>query len=199
MRRALAAPPARRRRGNLSEVKRMIERGADVNTKDGAEEGYGWTGVNSAAAAGHKQIVELLVRKRADLDAVNAFGHTPLHSAAARGHMHVVRFIAEMDQEYWEGTDEYKHWCRGEGLDKRFDEAPFWIATGEYLDRPSKPPADGAQQNPNALSAAELASAQDHDYVCEYLLARREELGIFEDRLKGTNRVAKGQQKPRPA
>lgn len=170
------------RRGNLAEVKRMLERNADVNSRDTEPDGYGWTAVNSAAAAGHCHVVTLLVRKGADMNAVNKFGHTPLHSAAARGHMHVVRTIAEIDQEFWEHTDEYKAWARREGREKRFDESPFWVADVAYLDKVSVPSSQ-------ARTAAQLAHVQDHDFVVSYLLERKEQLQIVEARKAGTNRA----------
>jgi hypothetical protein len=168
-------------RGNLAEVKRMLERNADVNSQDTVKDGYGWTAVNSAAAAGHSHVVALLVRKGADMTKVNAFGHTPLHSAAARGHMHVVSFIAEVDQDFWEQTDEYKNWLRREGQEKRFDESPFWVADVAYLDKVSLPSSQ-------ARTAAQLANVQDHDFVKDYLDARKEQLQIVEAR-RGTNRA----------
>lgn len=160
----------------------MIERNADVNCKDIERDGYGWTAVNSAAAAGHGHVVALLVRKGADMNAVNKFGHSPLHSAAARGHMHVVRLIAEVDQEFWEQTDEYKAWARREGEGKRFDESPFWVADVAYLDKVSA-------KESQARTAEQLAHVQDHDFVADYLKDRKEELQIVEARKGGTNKA----------
>lgn len=160
----------------------MLERNADVNSRDTEPDGYGWTAVNSAAAAGHGHVVALLVRKGADMNAVNKFGHTPLHSAAARGHMHVVSFIAEVDQEFWEQTDEFKAWARREGQEKRFDDSPFWVADVAYLDKVSA-------SNSGARTAAQLAHVQDHDFVESYLLERKEQLQILEARKAGTNRA----------
>ncbi|KAJ1632052.1 ankyrin repeat-containing domain protein [Pavlovales sp. CCMP2436] len=182
-----ASPPADARaqsmedfayRGNLAEVKRMLERGADPNMADGVEGGYNWSAVNSAAAAGHKNVVQHLVRKRADLNAANANGHTPLHSAAARGHIHVVRYLCDIDEEFWKRTEEFGHWERQEGRDKKFEEGGFWIATTAYLARTST----------GGKTAAQLALELDHDFVSEYLEHRKEELDIVEKRRGGTNR-----------
>jgi len=167
----------------------MLERGADVQSVETVAGGYGWSALNSAAAAGHKDVVALLVRKCANLEATNAHGHTPLHSAAARGHIHVVRFIAEIDENYWKGTDEYKHWKKGEGKEKSFEESGLWIATTQYLDAKS-----GGKKS---RTAAELADAFDHDFVKEFLDQRHEELEIAEQRRGGTNKAPPAEQKGR--
>lgn len=160
----------------------MLERGAQVDCIDTAEGGYGWSAVNSAAAAGHKQVVELLVRKRADLEATNSYGHTALHSAAARGHIHVVRYLTEIDEDYWKGTDEFKQWAKGEGKSRPFEDSGFWIATTDYLNKKST--------GKKPCTAAELAHALDHDFVQEFLDEQADELSLVEQRRGGTNKRA---------
>lgn len=158
----------------------MLERGAQVECVDMVEGGYKWSAVNSAAAAGHKQVVELLVRKRADLNATNSHGHTALHSAAARGHIHIVRFLCEIDEEFWQSTDEYKQWARADGKATSFEDSGFWIATTEYLNKKS------TGENPR--TAAELAGAFDHDFVKDLLDEKVDALSLVEQRRGGTNK-----------
>jgi len=55
--------------------------GADVNAKNN----LGGTPLHEAAASGHKEIVEVLVTKGADVNA-NIGGWTPLHLAVDEGH-----------------------------------------------------------------------------------------------------------------
>ena len=46
----------------------------------------GWTPLGYAALDGHKEIVELLISKDADVDVMDRSGGTPLSYAAIRGH-----------------------------------------------------------------------------------------------------------------
>jgi ankyrin repeat protein len=61
--------------GNLTDVKRHLQRGVDVNAKDAK----GATPLLSAAMNGHKDVAELLVVKGADVNAKGTHGKTPLH------------------------------------------------------------------------------------------------------------------------
>lgn len=147
----------------------MLERGADVNAADTTPGGYAWSPLNAAAAAGHKQVVELLVRKRADVNAANAHGNTPLHSAAARGHLHVVRFLAELDEQFW---------LADVPAERASADAVGWVAEHDHL----------LMTNQGGKTAAELANEQDHDHVKHYLDERAEELEMAKQRREGTNR-----------
>ena len=77
-------------RGNLTEIKRLLAKGADVNaktTKDGA------VPMHFAAYSGRKEVVELLIAKGADVNARSNDGKTPLHSAAQNGHSDIVELL----------------------------------------------------------------------------------------------------------
>ena len=67
-------------KGNIEAVKQFLADGADVNVKDKD----GGTPLSYAAFEGHKEIVELLIAKGADLSA-KSWGETPLDSAIRIG------------------------------------------------------------------------------------------------------------------
>jgi len=62
--------------GNLQQVVKLIEEGEDINAKDN----YGGTALHLAVIYSHKDVVELLIAKGADVCA-NVNGVTPLHYA----------------------------------------------------------------------------------------------------------------------
>ena len=61
-----------------------------MNAKDDAD----WTPLNTAAYEGHKEIVELLIAKGADVNAKGVLdGNTPLHWAAGAGTKEVTELL----------------------------------------------------------------------------------------------------------
>jgi len=80
---------------NFSKVKELLEKGADVNEKDGR----GRTALLLAAVAGHKDVAELLISHGADVNLSNDYGWTPLHFAASRGHEDVAKIIIDNKAE----------------------------------------------------------------------------------------------------
>ena len=44
---------------------------------------------------GHKEVVELLIAKGADVNAKNDGGYTPLHQAAINGHKEIAELLIE--------------------------------------------------------------------------------------------------------
>lgn len=79
-------------KGDVSEVKRFLERGADANESDFG----GYTCLHEAALAGHTEVVECLLQNGA---AVNSqaqeagFGETPLMDAAENKHVDTVKVL----------------------------------------------------------------------------------------------------------
>jgi cytohesin len=65
-------------KGNIEAVKQHLDAGADVNAQDND---IRWTPLHVAAAFGHKEIVELLIAKDADVNAKDVAGRTPLDLA----------------------------------------------------------------------------------------------------------------------
>ena len=73
-------------------VKRLIQRGADINRP-------GWTPLHYAATKGHVGIIRMLLEHHAYIDAESPNGTTPLMMAARQGHFDVVKLLL------WEHAD----------------------------------------------------------------------------------------------
>jgi cytohesin len=76
--------------GNIEAVKQHLSAGVDVNAKTKT---YGRTPLRWAAWGGHKEIVELLIAKGADVNAPQNGGWTPLHCAAGKGHKEIAELL----------------------------------------------------------------------------------------------------------
>ena len=77
--------------GDLAGVQAELDKGVDVNAKDGWE----WTPLHIAASKSHKEIIELLIAKGADVHAKSYRERTPLHDAAYRGHKEIVELLID--------------------------------------------------------------------------------------------------------
>ena len=81
--------------GNLTEVKRLISFGADINATDSNN----WTPLHNASIAGHSEVVEHLLIYGAEVDPLGCEDETPLHDAAANGHMECVKILLQYGAE----------------------------------------------------------------------------------------------------
>jgi ankyrin repeat protein len=75
-------------KGHLELVKKLIDRGADVNKT-------GWTPLHYAASAGHLRVMELLLEQHAYIDAESPNGTTPLMMAANYGTPAATKLLLE--------------------------------------------------------------------------------------------------------
>ncbi|MEM4626579.1 MAG: ankyrin repeat domain-containing protein [Candidatus Bilamarchaeaceae archaeon] len=75
--------------GNAELVKRLIERGADVNAKTG----WGKTALMRAAMGGHTETAKLLIERGADVNAKSNNGETALMYALVKGHPEIAELL----------------------------------------------------------------------------------------------------------
>jgi ankyrin repeat protein len=75
-------------RGHTELVKKLIERGGDVNKT-------GWTPLHYAATSGHVEIIKLLLENHAYIDAESPNGTTPLMMAAHYGTQQAVKLLLD--------------------------------------------------------------------------------------------------------
>jgi ankyrin repeat protein len=74
----------------LDSSKKMLQV-ADINTK-GSDN---WTALHYAANEGHGDILEVLIDKNIDVEALTNLKRTALHLAAARGNIDICRLLCD--------------------------------------------------------------------------------------------------------
>ncbi len=77
--------------GNTELVSFLLEKGADVESKNKAKS----TCLMTASGSGHLEIVELLLQYNADVNAIKRTGRTALIMACMRGRMEIVKLLIE--------------------------------------------------------------------------------------------------------
>ncbi|XP_014213006.1 tonsoku-like protein [Copidosoma floridanum] len=77
-------------KGDVSKVEYLLEEKHPTLVKDN----FGWTPLHEASNHGFTEIVDLLIRHKADINN-QCDGVTPLHDAAANGHFSVIRLLLE--------------------------------------------------------------------------------------------------------
>ncbi|XP_067653866.1 uncharacterized protein [Haliotis asinina] len=83
------------RRGDLERVKRILAEGhVDINYRGGY---YSWTPVMMAAWKGHRDVVEFLVDRGADVSLLDRDGDNVLHWACIGGDLETVKLILSLD------------------------------------------------------------------------------------------------------
>ncbi|KAK9277494.1 hypothetical protein L1049_007038 [Liquidambar formosana] len=85
------------RKGNLKEVKRLLDEGLDANVAAWGPKAQGVTPLHLAAQGGHLKVMDVLLEHGANIDArtKGACGWTPLHNAAKERKKHAVKYLIE--------------------------------------------------------------------------------------------------------
>lgn len=78
------------RRGDADAVGALLQRGAEVDARDG----YGQTALMLAAQAGRQRVVEVLLAHSPRLDVTAKFGLSALMLAVVAGHVEIARQLA---------------------------------------------------------------------------------------------------------
>ncbi|XP_063436169.1 serine/threonine-protein phosphatase 6 regulatory ankyrin repeat subunit B-like [Mytilus trossulus] len=73
---------------HVDEIKNLLERGASVNGKFKGE-----TALHVAATHGNVEVADLLIRNRADINAIKYNEQTPLHTAANTGNVQMTELL----------------------------------------------------------------------------------------------------------
>jgi ankyrin repeat protein len=76
--------------GDIKDVNEVLNKGANVNEKD---KQFGITPLHAAAYHGHTPIVRLLLRSKANIDAIDNEGETPLIAALTKGHTEIGEIL----------------------------------------------------------------------------------------------------------
>ncbi|OVA00869.1 Ankyrin repeat [Macleaya cordata] len=117
------------RKGDLQEVKRLINEGLDVNILAWGPKSQGVTPLHLAAKGGHLKVMDELLEHGANIDARTkgaCGGWTPLHSAAKERNKEAVRFLIENGAFLAEDINDSRfnppvHYCSG--LEWAYEEA----------------------------------------------------------------------------
>lgn len=85
------------RKGDIKEVRRLLDEGIDVNVPAWGPKSQGETPLHLAAQGGHIKVMDELLERGANIDArtKGACGWTPLHSAAKQRNKEAVKFLME--------------------------------------------------------------------------------------------------------
>ncbi len=112
--------------GNLSMVKKLVEKGANANAKNR----YGNTPMYFNASYGYAEIVERFVEKEANTNAKNKDGITPLDIARDRKHNNIVKYLEEKLNRERESV-QHKHRHHHGEYDRRHpSHEPLFVDSG---------------------------------------------------------------------
>jgi ankyrin repeat protein/beta-lactamase regulating signal transducer with metallopeptidase domain len=148
-------------KGNLSNLKTLLTRGASVNEKDET----GFTALHAAAAGGHRDVVEYLISQGADVKAEGGPGWTALSYAARDNAKEVVELLRS----------------KGVGGGKEVSRIlPVVIERG-YADMASILVALGADINFNNGKPLIMAARHGHKKIVELLISKGADVNAGED------------------
>jgi cytohesin len=124
--------------GSIGDVKKAIANGANVNAT--GFRSYGSLvkpPLHEAASRGHKEIVQLLIAKGANVKAKTDDGNTPLHSAVAKEHENIAELLiakgADVNAKDNKGNTPL-HLATGTGWQGGYEIAKLLISKGADVD-----------------------------------------------------------------
>ncbi|KAL9274477.1 Phytochrome-interacting ankyrin-repeat protein 1-like protein [Drosera capensis] len=86
------------RKGDLRQVKRLLDEGMDINVEAWGPKSQGVTPLHLAAKGGHLKVMDVLLERGANIDSRTkgaCGGWTPLHIAAKERNKEAVKFLLE--------------------------------------------------------------------------------------------------------
>ena len=83
--------------GRLDEVKKLLQSRADLESRNRGDQNR--TPLHVAAEGGHRDVVQLLLEKNAEIETTDDNGWSPLHLAVQWDHIDVVQFLLEKNAE----------------------------------------------------------------------------------------------------
>jgi ankyrin repeat protein len=162
--------------GNVQEVDRLLDAGADVDARDN----QGETPLFSAAFSGSREIAESLIAHGADINAMDREGSTPLHKAAYQSRRELVELLIRKGARVNAGTREgatplHKaiEWFAGTRRGHQALTSPAEIASMMGIVKLLLD--NGADVNATdafGVTALVLAASSGHKALVELLLAR---------------------------
>ncbi len=158
--------------GDLAEVMKLVENGADVNFK---KEPYGMTALSIAVTMNNDNIVDFLITKGVDVNAKYGRDKTALHDACERCIVKIVKALIDAGAEVnrKDGDDKSPLFLLIENCEREENS----IEIIQYLS------AHGADLNtkngPDGLTALHMACLNQADYEVETLVDNGAEVNIM--------------------
>lgn len=142
--------------GDLNEVERLLQDGADINYKEPHRQGMSALAV--ASSQGNSVMALFLVASGADVNLQNNSGETPLHFAVSANNLEIIQFLIE----------------NGADIQPQGDSTPLLAAARrgyfEIVQFLVRNGADINRRDNNGNSALDLAYNRGHIQVISYLI-----------------------------
>jgi len=178
-------------KGLHREVERLINEGADIETRDYS----GYTAVSESAIAGHCSVTGQLLRALADPNSVAHDGRTALHRATFHGWLNVVKILLDngadptiqdttgklpIDLARRQNVREAFDACRPEKTREALEERRRKLARlpKPPVDEPEEEAADGAEEVAKAAAAAEAEKLKEEEAKKAAASARRKKVPL---------------------